>query len=91
MIRLVPFSKSALEQLLEESGLAARRFARLILAARGDRTMRRWQDEGVPEEVEAWARDDVVKLERRGHMLHLQIFAPLDPRMDRKAAGADGD
>lgn len=89
MITLVPFDGSALAQLLEQSGLSARRFARLILGARGERTFRRWQDEGIPEEVEAWARDDVVKLERRGNMLHLQIFAPLDARQDRKAAGAE--
>ena len=81
----------ALERLLEASGLSARRFARLVLAARGERTFRRWQEEGAPEEVEAWARDDVVRLERRGHMLHLQIFAPLDPRLDRKAAGSGED
>ena len=81
--------KGAIGALLEASGLSGRRFARLILAARGERTWRRWAQEGTPEEVEAWARDDVVKLERRGHMLHLQIFAPLDARLDRKAAGSD--
>lgn len=87
-IELTPWDKSALKDLLEQSGLSARRFVRLLLA-RGERTIRRWQDDGVPVEVDTWAREDVVKLERRGHMLHLQIFAPLDARLDRKAAGAE--
>lgn len=80
---------TALEKLIEDSGISARRFARLVLAARNERTLRRWLEDGAPPEVEAWARDDVVRLERRGHMLHLQIFAPIDARQDRKAAGAD--
>lgn len=87
-IELVPWDKSALKKLLEQSGLSARRFVRLLLA-RGERTIRRWQDDGVPVEVDEWAREDVVRLERRGHLLTLTIRAPLDPRDDRRAAGAD--
>lgn len=81
--------QSAIEKLLEQSGLSAREFGRLILAARGERTMRRWIAEGAPDEVEEWAREHVVRLERRGNMLQLTIFAPVDPRKDRKAAGGD--
>lgn len=80
---------SALEKLIKDSGLSARRFARLVLAARGERTLRRWQSEGVPAEVEEWAAEDVVRLERRGNMLQLTIFAPEDARKDRRAA--DGE
>lgn len=80
---------SAIRKLMEQSGLSARRFARLVLAARGERSIRRWEADQFPEELEEWAEKDVVRLERRGHMLHLQIFAPVDPRLDRKAAGAD--
>lgn len=80
---------SAIRKLLADSGLSARRFARLVLAARGERSMRRWEADGFPAELEEWAEKDVVRLERRGHMLHLTIHAPVDPRRDRKAAGAE--
>ncbi len=83
--------KSALDKLLEQSGLSARRFARLILAARGERTFRRWQEEGAPAEVEEWAAEDVVRLERRGHLLHLVIRAPLNARDDRRSAAGENE
>jgi hypothetical protein len=86
---LIPFDKTALKKLLEASGLSVRRFGRLILAVRGERTMRRWVDEGVPADVAEWAAEDVERLERRGHLLILTIRAPIDPRRDRKAAGAE--
>lgn len=79
---------SALEKLIEASGISARRFARLVLAGRNERTVRRWLEGGAPPEVDEWLREDVVRLERRGHMLHLQIFAPIDPKLDRRAAGS---
>jgi hypothetical protein len=88
-IELVPWKDSALAKLLEASGLSVRRFGRLILGARGERTMRRWVDEGVPAEVAEWAAEDVERLERRGHLLILTIRAPIDPRRDRRAAGAE--
>lgn len=85
---------TAIEKLIELSGLSKRRFTRLFLVGRDERTLRRWLENDardLPPEIEEWAAKDVVKLERRGHMLHLQIYAPLDPRQDRKAAGADED
>jgi hypothetical protein len=85
MIKLVPWDGSALSKLLEESGLSAVRFSRILLA-RGDRTIRRWQKEGIPEEVETWAREDVIRLERRGHQLQLVLHAPTDPRRDRRSS-----
>ena len=77
-----------LEELIAQSELSARRFARLVLAARGERSLRRWLDEGAPDEVLEWLEKDLVRLERRGNMLHLQILAPIDARKDRR--GADG-
>lgn len=82
--------KSAIQRLLEASGLSGRRFARIVLAARGERTWRRWtSDQEFPPELEEWAAKDVVRIERRGNMLHLTLFAPEDPSDDRRAAGAD--
>lgn len=84
-------ARAAFDKLLKESGLSARRFARIVLAARGERTIRRWEQDGPPPEVEDWCANDVVRLERRGNMLHLQLFAPTDARLDRKAAGSGDD
>ena len=90
--QLVPWKGSALAALVEQSGLSVVRFARLILSARADRTVRRWQKDGIPIEVETWAREDVVRVERRGHQLQLSIQAPIDPRRDRTSpAGASAD
>lgn len=80
---------TALEKLLEQSGLSARRFARIVLAGRNERTMRRWLAEGPPPEVEEWAREDIISVERRGNMLTVQYFAPTDARKDRRAAGEE--
>jgi len=81
---VVPFAGSKLARLLESSEISARRFARFLLSARGERTIRRWQLNGVPREVEEWASQDVVRLVRRGNM-HVQRFVPIDPKSDRRA------
>lgn len=84
-------ARAAFDKLLKESGLSARRFAWIVLAARGERSIRRWVKEGPPPELEDWCANDVVRIERRGNMLHVQLFAPTDARLDRRAAGSGDD
>lgn len=54
---------SHLARVIAASGLPVRRFARVVMG-RGERSVRRWLAEGVPPEIEAWARAlECVELE----------------------------
>lgn len=88
--KVVPFTGSALEQLLKDSGLSGAQFAESVLAARGDRSFRRWQSDGIPAELEEWAKKAIVRLERSGRVITLTLRVPTGAS-DRRGAGSGDD